>query len=74
LLVHNFDRIRNHPYLYPALLSSCRCWRLIPWTCLEFIRHDTIHKLKGMHHDFRALDRKKHDAGDFESDPMDHTM
>ena len=41
---------------------------------MEYIRHDTIHKLKGMHHDFRALDRKKHDAGDLELDPMDPAM
>jgi hypothetical protein len=27
-----------------------------------------------MHHDFRALDRKKHDAGDLELDPMDQAM
>jgi len=27
-----------------------------------------------MHQDFRALDRKKHDAGDFELDPMDLAM
>jgi hypothetical protein len=41
---------------------------------LEYIKHDTIYKLKGMHHDFRALDRKKHGAGDFEFDPMDQAM
>jgi hypothetical protein len=40
----------------------------------KYIRNDTIHKLKGMHHDFRALDRKKHDAGDLELDPMDPAM
>ncbi|MDH3884186.1 MAG: hypothetical protein OET63_08230, partial [Desulfobacterales bacterium] len=48
--------------------------RLIPLACLECMRHDTVHKLKGMHHDFRALDRKKHDAGDLELDPMDQAM